>query len=416
MSNIVLLYCDTRTGHFGMGAHTRNILQYLKEAPNVKITVVKTDSDSNTCKKYSDSENFDTIEIPKPKNKLVLFGNNHPVQIVYAQRIADVLYRYLRDKSNLILWSNTIDNLNLCRILKATFDCKLLYVHHNFSWKVYLKTTYQVFAEQWENHNANYHSLAFEYTGYQQQMALLADHVITVTQQAEYFFRDVLAIPAERISTIYNGIAADTQRKNNARELRKKYGFSPQEKIILFCGRIVSEKGIDYLASAFKLLVPQIPESRLVIIGNGDIVNLLAKVAHHWSKVTFTGELAEAEVFDLYSIANVGVMPSTQEQCSFTAIEMRFHKVPLIVSAVEGLDETFEDGIDCLKLTAKYDENQFIYFSINELAEKIRLLITNQSLANQIADNGYEKALLEFTAEKMSKEYLKIFLDLKKGS
>ncbi len=314
MMTIVLLYCDNRTGHFGMGSHIYNVLHYLKQVPDMKITIVKTDSSSSGCRQYVDDNHIEVIEIPQPENKIVLFGNDSPLQIAYAQRIADVLYRYLKDKSNVVLWSNTIDNLNLCRILKQTFDCKLLYVHHNFAWKVYLKTAYQVFAHQWENNNTAYHPLAFEYTGYQQQMAFLANRVVTVTRQAEYFFRDVLNIPNDKISTIYNGIPATTQRKNNASELRKKYGFLPEEKIILFCGRIAPEKGIDYLASAFCLLVAQIPNSRLVVVGDGTIVDMLTKVAPHWSKVTFTGELAKEEVFELYSIADVGVMPSTQEQ------------------------------------------------------------------------------------------------------
>ncbi len=91
---------------------------------------------------------------------------------------------------------------------------------------------------------------------------------------------------------------------------------------------------------------------------------------------------------------------------------MRFHKVPLVVSAVEGLDENFEDGIDCLKLNAQYDENQFIYFSIEELMEKISILIRDIPLAKRLAENSYNKAIKEFTAEKMFREYLEVFSDL----
>jgi len=129
----------------------------------------------------------------------------------------------------------------------------------------------------------------------------------------------------------------------------------------------------------------------------------------YWANVTFVGEVTSQIVNDLYSIANIGVMPSLQEQCSIASIEMRFHKVPQIVSAVEGFDELYEDNYDALKITARYDEDQNIYFSFEEIKDKILLLLEDESLSTYISTNAYKKGKELFTAELMASKYNHVF-------
>jgi glycosyltransferase involved in cell wall biosynthesis len=88
---------------------------------------------------------------------------------------------------------------------------------------------------------------------------------------------------------------------------------------------------------------------------------------------------------------------------------MRFHRLPMIVSAVEGLDEMFEDGFDALKIPVHYDESNFISFAIEEICNRLISVLEDEVLAERLSQNAYVRALQTFTAERMVAEYDAVF-------
>lgn len=56
----------------------------------------------------------------------------------------------------------------------------------------------------------------------------------------------------------------------------------------------------------------------------------------------FLGKVSSSEVEDVYRSAYIGVMPSFHEQCSYTAIEMMRHKIPLVGTDTTGLAEMLD--------------------------------------------------------------------------
>lgn len=408
---IVLLYCDVRTGNFGMGTHTKLLLNFFGKNSKYDVVVIKTDSliAKSVSQRYDD--NLQIIEIPISENRLFITGEDNHIQRAYAKRISEIVYPYIFHRKNIVVWANTIDHLNLCKSLKSIIDAKFIYVHHNFTWKYLIKTSYTHFAKQWRDQNISYHPVAFEYTKYQKDIAELSDKVITVTQQAGDFFSEVLDIKRDKITAIYNGLPFDNGTlKAGQSDTRKKYNISPTDKIILYCGRIVEEKGIKYLIDAFKIISGQRDDVKLLVIGDGNISDLLKRVYPYWHKIILTGAIPSTAIHELYSITDIGIMPSLQEQCSFTSIEMRLFKIPMIVSSIEGLDELFEDYFDALKLTTFYDDSEITYLSPSELASKIELLLENGTLAQEIASNGYRKGELLFSLEEMCEKYDNLFL------
>lgn len=407
--SLILLYCGVRTGHFGMGSHTRYLLSFLKDSIDYAITVLKLDSVAvNKVTSYHE-ESVEYIEVPRPENKLFLTADVSEIQITYAERIMDIVYPYLKEKLNLLVWSNHVDHANICNLIKSNLGGKVVYVHHNFSWKSHLKVSYNFFKEKWLNKQYSYHPLAFELTKQQQDMVNLSDKSVTVTKMAKDFFIDALKVSPIKIETIYNGIPSNTLKMQSINHIKSKYGFDISEKIIIYCGRIATEKGIDYIIRAFVSVASKMPNVRLLLVGDGDIGKYMKLAFPFWNRITCTGEASPEIVGELYSIADVGVMASTQEQCSITAIEMRYYKIPLIVSAIEGLDELFTDGFDALKLTAHYDENNFMYLSADELAHKFLLILNDPNLAYKISSNSYNIGLKHFNAEEMVKSYDRVF-------
>lgn len=413
VQNIILFQCDQRSGRFGQGSFVNALLPLFLNDENINVVIVKTDS-LRIYKPLMDTEDgLETLLIPSLLGSQRLTGESLPSQRYYATQVAGILYEYLREKINIVFWINTIDYLNVCRECKALFnDLRIFYVHHSFSWKYMLNIPDDAFQRIWQSKEHAIHPKAFEMTGYQQEMALLADQVIAVTKHAKAFFTQALDIPATKIRTIYNGVNHLLGELAEKAALRQKYGFVESDRIAIICGRITRDKGIPEALKAFKIVAKTNPNFKLVIIGDGYISEFVNLSAPYWSRVIYTGELTALQVREFYSLADLGLIPSLHEQCSFTAIEMSIFKLPLIVSDVDGLRELFTHDIDALKIPLTLTGLGEKQIDTVTFAEQIKTLINDSATAEVLRRNSYQKAMDLFSIRKMHKAYKEMLNDL----
>lgn len=389
---------------FGQGAFNDMILQFTKMEFN--LAVVKINCKHLTKIAYYIDNGIKVIELPELQKGSVLTAENNRYQKMAADRIISLVVPFLKNCSNLLFWANSIDFLNIFSELKNVFDgCKLLYVHHSFSWKYFKNVPDLVFQNEWKNRNFSFHPKSFEMTEYQQNMAMISDVTITVTDHAKSFFINALDIPLEKIHTIYNGIPIPETSENRAL-LREKYGINQSDIIILFSGRITYDKGYPHLLKAFKLVADKNKDVRLIIAGSGKIFEHISVGKPHWNKIIFTGELSKQEIQEFYQLADIGVIPSLHEQCSFTAIEMRLYKLPMIVTAVDGLDELFSHEVDSIKVPIRINADGNRTIDENQLSSSIERLVENKILRNRIVANSYKIGLDRFSAEIMVSKYI----------
>lgn len=188
---------------------------------------------------------------------------------------------------------------------------------------------------------------------------LAVDRIICLSDETRRFLIDRKNISATKTVRIWNAMA-DSFRRISPEEkgwFRQKLCIFPDEKILLFVGRVDLFKGIDFLIEAFKIFLKENQNSRLFIVGNGLLDLYTSKCAPVWSKISFTGKLEPHQLQELYLIADLGILPSLHEQCSFVAIEMMMYGIPVIVSAAPGLNEMFEAGynaVDKVQLPFRY--------------------------------------------------------------
>lgn len=399
--NIVIFLSPNQ--NFGQGSFIDVISHFFRNEFNV--TVVKVN-----CKHISNVINYvnngiKVIETPELQKDTILTGENNRFQKMAADRIINLIIPFLIDYSNLLFLANSIDFLNVFSELKRVFNgCKLLYVHHSFSWKYFRNVPDHIFEKQWKNCNYSFHPKSFEMTKYQQNMAWVSDATITVTNHAKNIFVNVLDIPVEKIHTIYNGIPIP-KTSGNRDLLRKKYDLLQSDIIILFSGRITYDKGFPHLLRAFKLLADKNKDVRLIIIGSGNISEHISNGNPYWSRIIFTGELSKQEIQEFYQLADIGVIPSLHEQCSFTAIEMRLFRLPIIVTAVDGLDELFSHEVDSIKVPIHIDSDGNRTVCEKQLSSSIERLIKNKILRSKIITNSYNIGVDKFSAEVMVSKY-----------
>jgi glycosyltransferase involved in cell wall biosynthesis len=194
--------------------------------------------------------------------------------------------------------------------------------------------------------------------------------------------------------------------------LKQKYNIETNKKIILFVGRLDPIKGTDILINSFRKVLKQKPECRLIIAGEGDFGKYFEAGEYIWTKITFTGRLDKSKLFELYRIADIGVMPSTHEQCSYTAIEMMMHGLPVIVSTTTGLNEMVENDISGLKVPVMELEDK-VEISDDLLFEQILCLLNNPEKLNKIKGQSRKRYLKYYSGKVMKQNmidfYNKIF-------
>ena len=114
------------------------------------------------------------------------------------------------------------------------------------------------------------------------------------------------------------------------------------EKIILFMGRLVYEKGVQHLISAMPKILQNYHDAKLIIAGKGGMLDQLKAEVEHLglgNKVYFTGYMDHKSLCKLYKCADVSVFPSTYEPFGIVALEAMLAENPIVVSDIGGLNE-----------------------------------------------------------------------------
>ena len=208
----------------------------------------------------------------------------------------------------------------------------------------------------------------------------------------------LFGLPYEKINVVPNGINI-----NSFNGIERDYNFRRQyaadnEKIILFMGRLVYEKGIQHLIDAMPKILSNYNDVKLIVAGKGGMLDeLKAKVDFLGlsQKVYFTGYLNSKQVPKMYKCADISVFPSTYEPFGIVALEAMLAGVPTVVSDTGGLNEIIDHGVNGMK---SYTENA------NSLADSILTLLFDQQLCSEITKNAKQKVKNEYNWTKLAQD------------
>ena len=208
----------------------------------------------------------------------------------------------------------------------------------------------------------------------------------------------LFGLPYEKINVVPNGI--NTTAYNGIEkdyDFRRKYAMD-NEKIILFMGRLVYEKGVQHLISAMPKILAGYHDAKLIIAGKGGMIDELKSQVNAMglgNKVYFTGYLNAKQVSKMYKCADVSVFPSTYEPFGIVALEAMLAGVPTVVSDVGGLNEIVEHRVDGMK---SYAGNP------NSLADSILELLLNPELCDKITKKAKQKVKNEYNWAKIAQD------------
>ncbi|HRN69936.1 MAG TPA: glycosyltransferase family 4 protein [Candidatus Woesebacteria bacterium] len=178
---------------------------------------------------------------------------------------------------------------------------------------------------------------------------------------------------------------------------------------VLFVGQLDKthiHKGLFYLIDALEIVVKKIKDSQLIIVGKGDYVNEYKEYIKSKSlvnNVTFLGYIDDNKLQEVYSAVNIVTLPSISQSEGFgmILIEAGSHKKPIIGSNVGGIPSIIKDGFNGYLVEPK---------NVEQLAEKISLLLTDKQLAKKLGENGYKEIIEKYVWELQVKKTEAIFI------
>lgn len=151
------------------------------------------------------------------------------------------------------------------------------------------------------------------------------------------------------IVNIPTGIELDEFKNLDTNWLQDNYGIKPEEKPLLFVGRLGQEKNVVFLIKAFQTVLLQHPEVHLVLVGKGPQEKFLRQMCYQMgisSKVTFTGVLPRSSIVHCYASAYMFVFPSVTETQGLVIGEAKAAGLPTVAIKAFGPAEMVEDGED----------------------------------------------------------------------
>ena len=245
-----------------------------------------------------------------------------------------------------------------------------------------------------------------------------ATEVIVNSNYMKGEIQRLFGLPFEKINVVANGVNLNKfTGMDRDYSFRRRYAMD-NEKIILFMGRLVYEKGVQHLLAAMPKILAGYHDAKLVIAGKGAMLDELKAEANALgisNKVYFAGYLGGKDVEKMYKAADISVFPSTYEPFGIVALEGMLAERPIVVSDAGGLGEIVEHRENGMK---SYCGNP------NSIADSVLELLYNPELCANIVKKAkakvrnnynwakiaqdthftYQKAICETMAERQRKQ------------
>lgn len=170
-------------------------------------------------------------------------------------------------------------------------------------------------------------------------------------------------------------------------------------KYILFLGTPWYRKGVDILIKAFNKIYKDFPGYTLKIVGYLSDKAYLEELSQGNDNIEFCNPVWHDEAMELLSKCFSFILPSRSEAMGRVLLEAMASKKPIIASNVDGIPTYIKHGYNGLLFESE---------NVDDLAEKMRMIMGNESYAKQLAENGYK-----YVHEHLSEEcYVNKFHDM----
>lgn len=193
-------------------------------------------------------------------------------------------------------------------------------------------------------------------------------------------------IPSGKISLIKNAVVLPPDHTNfDTTGTRMQFGLPKDGPLCILVGRLVWAKGIDDFVSAFSLVVSQIENASAVIVGDGELRDVITNQIDELGlkdHVFLIGFQDHSNVLRLLMSSDIFVMPSRSEGVPYALLEAAALGMPISATDCGGIPEVVINGKSALLVSVG---------DISSLADSVVLLCKDKKLAGSLGKAAREK-------------------------
>lgn len=230
-------------------------------------------------------------------------------------------------------------------------------------------------------------------TGWRNKIYAKCDKYIAISKEIKQGLIETTMINKNRIYLLPQGV--DTQNRfypvdfNRKMKLRTNYGLPINKTIVLFCARVVENKGIETLMEAWESVYYNNKDLLLLVVGGGvnKLLNELKELGHKLgNSIMVIGEVTNTEEY--YQLSDIYVLPSWYEGLSTSTMEALSCGLPCIGSDIGGINDLIIHSKNGYLAKVKHS---------NEFAEYILRLKNNEDMRKEYSQNArlYAKKYLD---------------------
>ena len=226
--------------------------------------------------------------------------------------------------------------------------------------------------------------------------------IVTVSKYSAGKVVQYYGVDKAKIRVVPNGVDTQIFKPAQACETVKRQIGLNSKLCVLFVGRLIPRKGLNFLIEAAEQIVKEHHQTLFLIVGNGPLKNHLAS---HVEKLNlsdnfvFIGDAHETLLPTLYNCADVFVLPSIQEGQGIALLEAQATAKPVVAFDVGGVREAVLDKETGL-LTKP---------NSNELANAIMKLLASWSLREQMGSKGRKFVVDNFSWDACAQKMLQVY-------
>ena len=393
MKNLYVFNVNTRGAMYGIGTYIEQLAKCsIKKDMNVYIVEINA-----SCEEFKvETKNgIRYIYIPWPSVYPSGLGFARLLTII-QNYIPFFLKEFVKQGDENIFHLNRMEFLPLAKNLKAYFDGKIVLTMHYTNWSMLLlgdKTKLRrILKKHPDSLVASERQIYDEVIEGRELINDYCDKIIAISQHSYNDIISVYEANPEKVVLINNALQdhyrpASEEKKTS---IRQEFHIGANEMVLIYAGRVDEVKGIFVLVAAFIEILKTHPHCRLIIAGSGQLDAVMEQAKYVASKITFTGFVPKKTLYRLYSVADIGIVPSIHEEFGYVALEMMMHNIPVVASDTTGLAEIIENNVTGLKTTLKRGKRQ-LKASAVDLAATINRLIENESMRKQYGNNGRKR-------------------------
>jgi glycosyltransferase involved in cell wall biosynthesis len=202
---------------------------------------------------------------------------------------------------------------------------------------------------------------------------------------------------------IHNGISVMPVQPETKMNIRDEIGILPATPLCLMLGTYEPRKGHYFLFRAFKKVLAEIPDARLLICGFG-FPHEIRQVKQYVKEFKLDDSVHlmdfRTDSSHLFAQADLLVVASQEyESFGFTSVEAMAHRLPVVATNAGGIPEVVVDGEGGYCVDRQ---------DVDTYARTVIKLLRDPKLRKELGRKGYERYKKYFTAERMSSKYAEL--------